>query len=87
MFLVNKQINSGAFNGPICNQMGDENFSTQSPETVKKCELRFDFKGFMQEILEKILFTNYFKSNRSEQSETTERLTSENIFLNNNKEE
>jgi hypothetical protein len=58
--VVNKQINSGTFNGPVCNQMGDENFSTQSPETVKKCELRFDFKRFIYVILKKIPFIKDF---------------------------
>ncbi len=52
--VVNKQINSRTFNGPVTNQIGTENFNSQAPASTKKEKLKIDFKGILYAFLKKI---------------------------------
>jgi len=59
--IVNNNINnSGTFNSSVNNQIGNENYGTQSPISQKKEKIKFDFMGLVYTILKKIPFIKDF---------------------------
>ena len=51
---MNNINNSGTFNGPVNNQIGNQNLSTQSQETQKESSIKINFSAMLKALLKKI---------------------------------
>ena len=52
--IMNNINNSGTFNGPVNNQIGNQNLSTQSQETQKESSIKINFSAMLKALLKKI---------------------------------